>query len=297
MIQFLSNTRLFFIGLAKIFFVSKFKDLHKTVKTKNQEVIILGNGPSLGSLINDNAFLERIKLMDVVGVNAFCDYSCFEQIQPKYYVMAAPDYWETNVKDVYIQIRTSIYTNLAKKVNWEMFLIIPWDARKQDFWQKIIGQNKNIKIIYFNIIPIEGSKGFKFFCFNKKFGTPRLHNVIGPSIMNMIWLNYKRIYLVGVEHSWLPQISVDENNIALVGQPHFYDKDAKPEKMNGVGGVGYRKLHEIIHKFYLTFKGYFEVQEYAANKNVEIINLTPDSFIDAFPRQKLDIFIKNTPKE
>lgn len=294
MIQFLSNTRLFFIGLIKIIFISKFRNFHKSIKSENSEVLILGNGPSLGSLVEDQQFLNRIKTVDTVAVNAFCDHACFELIRPRYYVVAAPDYWEDGVKEIYIQIRNSIFSNLQKKVNWEMYLFIPWPASKKNFWQDEIKQNKNIHIVFYNIIPFEGGNKFKHFCFDKHFGLPRLHNVIGPAIMNMIWLNYKQIYLVGVEHSWLPQISVDENNVALVGQPHFYDKDAKPEKMNGVGGVGYRKLHEIIYKFYLAFKGYFEVQDYAVKKGVHITNLTPDSFIDAFPRQKLDIFIKKT---
>jgi len=294
MLKFLNNSRLFFVGIIKILFVSKFGNKHRTVPVDKKEVIVLGNGPSLGNLISSELFLNRIKTLDVVGVNAFCDHPCFEQIKPKYYVMAAPDFWVDGVKDIYIQFRTSIFSNLQKKVDWEFYLFIPWPAKKKKFWQDELAKNPNIKIIFFNIIPFEGGDGFKHFCFNKKLGLPRLHNVIGPAIMNMIWLNYKKIYLVGVEHSWLPQISVDENNHAFVGQPHFYDKDAKPDRMNGVDGVGHRTLHEIIYKFYLAFRGYFEVQKYAKSKSVEVINLTPDSFIDAFPREKLDIFISNS---
>lgn len=294
MLKFLTNTRLFFVGLIKILFLTKLKNLHKTVPVDKREAIILGNGPSLGGLIENEPFLERIKSLDVLGVNEFCNHPCFEQIKPKYYMLAAPDYWVDGVKDLYIKIRTSIFGNLSNKVDWEMYLFIPWEAKKKKFWQEELAKNPNIKIIFFNMIPFEGGRSFKHFCFNKRLGVPRLHNVIGPSIMNVMWLNYNKIYLVGVEHSWLPQISVDENNYAFVGQPHFYDKDAKPDRMNGVDGVGHRSLHEIIYKFYLTFKGYFEVQEYAKEKHVNIINLTPDSFIDAFPRQKLDIFIKNT---
>lgn len=297
MLKFLRNTRLFFEGIAKIVFVSRFKNLHKRIKTHRREVIVLGNGPSLGQLIEDKAFLNRIKSLDVVGVNAFCDYTCFEEIKPRYYVLVAPEFWEDEVKEVYIGFRNSIFSNLAKKVSWEFYLFIPWSARKKVFWQQILSVNPNIRIVYFNVIPFEGSDSFKHFCFNKLLGLPRLHNVIGPSIMNMIWLNYTKIYLVGVEHSWLPQIVVDDQNIAYVGQPHFYDKDAAPQQMNGVGGVGHRKLHEIIHKFYLTFRGYFEVQAYAKTKQVEIVNMTPGSFIDAFPRQKIDTFIENLPND
>jgi hypothetical protein len=46
-----------------------------------------------------------------------------------------------------------------------------------------------------------------------------------------------------------------------------------------------RKLHEILHKFYLTFKGYHEIKEYALKNNSVIYNLTEGSFIDAFERK------------
>lgn len=291
MVKFISNTRLFFEGLVKILFLSRFRNLHKQIRNEGQDVLVLGNGPSLGELLGNERFLAKTKEMDCVAVNAFCDHEYFEIVRPKYYMMAAPEFWQDNINEFYYNFRTTIFSNLAKKVSWEFYLFIPWKARKKKFWQDIVGTNPNIRIIYYNITPIEGGNAFRHYCYRGKLGLPRIHNVIGPSIMNMIWLDYKRIYLVGVEHSWLPQIQVDENNIAYVGQPHFYDKDAKPDRMTGVGGQGYRKLHEILHKFYLAFRGYFEIQEFAIKNKVEIINLTEGSYIDAFPRQKIDIFI------
>ena len=52
-----------------------------------------------------------------------------------------------------------------------------------------------------------------------------------------------------------------------------------------------RKLHEILHKFYLSFKGYFDIKAYAKKKGVSIINLTKGSFIDAFEKKPLSSFI------
>ncbi|MFT6246481.1 MAG: hypothetical protein ACJA0U_003477 [Salibacteraceae bacterium] len=48
-----------------------------------------------------------------------------------------------------------------------------------------------------------------------------------------------------------------------------------------------RMLHEIIHKFYLSFKGYWEIKDYAIKKNVKIYNSSENSMIDAFERKKL----------
>ncbi len=105
--------------------------------------------------------------------------------------------------------------------------------------------------------------------------------------MNCIYLNYKVIYIIGADHSWLPEISVNEKNEALINQKHFYDEaDSKPEQMNDLISRP-RKLHEIIHKFYLTFKGYWLIKEYASSKNVRIYNASEISTIDAFERKKI----------
>ena len=54
-------------------------------------------------------------------------------------------------------------------------------------------------------------------------------------------------------------------------------------------GKGHRKMHEILEKWMLAFKGYFFIKEYAVNKKKsKIINITPNSYIDAFDRKNLN---------
>jgi len=62
---------------------------------------------------------------------------------------------------------------------------------------------------------------------------------------------------------------------------------ARPDVMKKTG-KGKRKMHEILIKFVHSFAGYFDINNYAKSQNVRIINITPDSFIDAFERMKLD---------
>ena len=53
------------------------------------------------------------------------------------------------------------------------------------------------------------------FFFSKGLAMPRPHNVLIPSIMNLAYLGYKELYIVGADHSWLSEITVNENNEAL----------------------------------------------------------------------------------
>jgi hypothetical protein len=119
---------------------------------------------------------------------------------------------------------------------------------------------------------------------NKRLGMPRPHNVLIPSLMIGIWTGYKSINIYGADHSWLPMIKVLENNVPVLSQNHFYDKNIQEHKPMTKKGVGKRKLHEILHKFYLSFKAYHMIDKMAKKQEIKIVNLTKDSFIDAFDR-------------
>ena len=47
------------------------------------------------------------------------------------------------------------------------------------------------------------------------------------------------------------------------------------------------RLHTILYHMHVAFKAYFTLRDYAASLGKEIINITPGSYIDAFPRMKL----------
>ena len=44
----------------------------------------------------------------------------------------------------------------------------------------------------------------------------------------------------------------------------------------------------ILQSFYVAFRSYFTIARYASHRSVKIFNITPGSFIDAFPRLNID---------
>jgi hypothetical protein len=104
-------------------------------------------------------------------------------------------------------------------------------------------------------------------------------------------MGYKEIGLIGADHSWLETLSVSDNNEALLNQKHFYDEGETSSKKMTRKGSSYRKLHEILEKFMLTFKAYFIIKDYVETKNIKIFNCTPSSYIDAFERKTLEEFL------
>ncbi|MBN2165265.1 MAG: hypothetical protein JW717_03210 [Marinilabiliaceae bacterium] len=283
--EFFKNLVLSVGTILKVIILSKFKKSINNIKPINNKVIILANGPSVNTF-DYNEF--DYSGYDFLTVNFSTSSKLFTDTKPKYHIVNAPELWEDNVTENYIKARLKLFNELKEKVNWPLYLFIPFASRKYLFWQKIISDNKYINIIYFNPTPVEGLKIINRIFFRNNLGMPRPHNVVIPSLMLLINIGYKNIFLLGVDHSWLKEISVNENNEALICQKHFYDYDHVKAKPMSHLGVRPRKLHEILHKFYLTFKGYFEINEYAISRNIKIYNATDNSFIDAFERKKID---------
>lgn len=275
------------LSLVRIIFVARWFGLLKH-KTSNKSCLILGNGPSLLKSI------EKYKLMnldfDLFCVNGFAFTEQYEMLKPTYYVLQAPQFYheDPDLSDFYINQRNKLFEAIEKKTTWKLHFIAPIRAKKSSAFQKLLLKKNNLIPLYFNEVAIEGFSSFKTFFFSKKLGLPRPHNVLIPAIMNAINIGFKKIYLIGADHSWLGEISVNEKNEALVHQKHFYDEnESKPEKMQDYIHRP-RRLHEIINKFYLTFKGYWEIKYFAEKKGVRIYNASETSMIDAFERVAIE---------
>ena len=256
---------------------------------QKKEIVILGNGPSLKPMITE--FADFLNDKDLFSVNHFPSTEYFSILKPKYYITIAPDLWNDNTVEPYRSAADKLFETLAEKTDWNLTMYIPFVAKKHKKWQEKIKMNKFIAVNYINITPIEGWQVFTHFLFKRNIGLPRPHNIMIPSIFYSINLGYKTIYLWGTDHSWLADISVNEENIALINQKHFYDSETSRATTLNMDKEGRtpRKLHEILMKFMLAFKGYFVLKQYAESCNVKILNATKGSFIDAFDR----ITIKN----
>ena len=77
--------------------------------------------------------------------------------------------------------------------------------QKQD-WQPMLAANPHIKVYAYNTTPIEGFQNICDFIFDRGWGVPRPHNVLIPSIAMGFATSFKKIYLAGADHSWLPRL-------------------------------------------------------------------------------------------
>ena len=217
-------------------------------------------------------------------VNHFGETDFYTQLKPKNYVLNAPEMWMDDVEEAHRKKGEKLFTAISERTQWNITLFLPVQARKYQRWQNKVGTNPLIKVCYFNTTPVEGFSNFVYWLIHKNLGLPRPHNVLIPSIALACNMGFRTIYLTGADHSWLKDLWVTNDNQVLLTQKHFYDKDTAQARPMDKLGKGERKLYEILQKFVYAFKGYFVLLEFSKKKNIEIINMTEGSYIDAFER-------------
>ncbi len=264
-------------------FLSKFKT------DQLSHCIILGNGPSLRTVLKEN--MEDLKKHTLLCVNKFPDTEPYTILKPRFFLFTSTGYFIPEKIKHEQEARDSIINALVTRTTWPLTVFCPSLAKSYPGFVNKIKSNPNIEVCYFNNTPVEGHRFFNHLFMKWGWGMPRPHNVLIPSIFTAINAGYKKIFLIGADHSWIPLISVNENNEALINQQHFYDS-GQSHARHMYRNSQPRRLHEILEKFMLSFRAYFELKEYAEKLGVKIYNCTPGSYIDAFERLHINEILK-----
>ena len=268
-----------FLSVVKILLQSKWRTHLPSSFSNPEELLILANGPSLNRTVREAPDFVQGKTL--LAVNFCVTSPMFEQLRPEIYLIADPLFWIVPEK------RVQLFRTLAEKTAWPMSLFIPARALKNKEWQPMLADNRNIRLCIYNTTPIEGVQGFCNWVFAKGWGVPRPHNVLIPSIAIGLRLPFKKIYLAGADHSWLPEITVTDDDVVLMHQKHFYDQNKSQAATVTQENLHSARLYTILYHMYVAFKSYFVLEAYARRLGKEVINVTPGSYIDAFKRMKV----------
>lgn len=236
---------------------------------KDKRIIIMGNGPSLRQVLDTH--MSWLQQSQTMAVNFAALTDDFFRVKPAVYTIVDPHFFDGKEDPRLEQLKQAL-----NRVDWPMTLILP---RKRSFDI----DNTNITQRHINLVGVEGFNPFVRWAIRHRLGMPRPRNVLIPSIIAAIWMGYTEIVIVGADHSWLPNLSVNDDNVVTTVQPHFYaDNEAEKQRVATVyKGV---KLHSMLQNFAVAFKAYHVIADYAGRHGVTILNATPGSFIDAFER-------------
>lgn len=244
---------------------------------KEKTLIVMGNGPSLrGAIDNHGDVLAR---HDLMSVNFAPLTPEFFALRPAYHILADGLFFETVKKGNVEQMWEAL-----RRVDWPMTLYVPAQRRGCG---EIKSLPSGVIIKYFNLTPAEGWSWLSRRLYDAGLAMPRPRNVLVPAVMSAIREGFGRIVLVGADHSWSKTLWVTDENRVVSVQPHFY-KDNEKERERVESLYKDIRLHQIYESFAIAFRSYFQIAAYAEARGVRILNATPGSFIDAFPRIGLE---------
>lgn len=264
-------------GAGKVLLLSRPGAAGRYRAARSGRIFILGNGPSLREAID--RFGARLADEDTLAVNFALNAPEIQALRPGRYVLADPHFFRRSGEDANVD---ALWENIGR-ADWSLTLFVP-AAFVAAARARLASPTVIVKP--FNAVGVEGFRAFRRRVYKSALAMPRPRNVLIPSVMLAIWSGYKTIVLLGADHSWMKTLAVSDDNEVVSVQPHFYKEDSREEKRVRHEYRGYR-LHHIVESFAVAFKAYHHIAEFASAEDVEIVNATPGSFIDAFRRADL----------
>lgn len=245
-------------------------------RDRKDTIIIMGNGPSLRDAMEQ----DRDVLMSYprLAVNLSALTPDFRDLRPDYYILADIAFFLKEKTGKVPQLWEAL-----RSVDWQMTLFLPATARKMP---EVKSLPANITLKFYNLTPAEGFRCVMHPLYDSGLAMPRPRNVLIPSIISSIREGFRKIVLIGADHNWSKTLWVTERNRVVSVQPHFYkDDDAELRRAEEIFKNVH--IHDVYENYAIAFRSYFNVKAYADRRGVEILNATPGSFIDAFPRIRL----------
>lgn len=203
----------------------------------------------------------------------------FGELRPEYYILADPHFFKPEPDPNVCEL----FGRLAE-VDWRMTLFVPAKSVK---WVKGLLSNDCLKVCGYNAVGVEGWLPLVRHWYRSGRGMPRPRNVLVPAIMMAIRMGFKQIDIVGADHTWIKDITVDTDNRMSIAPAHYY-KEAESEKKRIAAVHSSRTVLDALTDFCVALRSYGALEHYARRLGVNIRNCTPESLIDIFERGRIE---------
>lgn len=249
------------------------KAIHNTLKIKNtkigKNIVLIGTGRSL-SIIDFNKLRKlKGKNFDFFSLGGFLSTRTSDEIDIDYYLLSDERTIFPNKYNLNNNLKNTILKTHEAIVKKKIKLFLPTSSFKKHSFA-------NNDVYYFNNFADKITNNISDI--TKYYGYSSVSGLKALSICT--YLGYDKIYFIGLDNDHWNNLRVNSLNEILLINKHFYDNNNLYSRNEGMNSVG-----DLLNKFSGIFKGYEKFKE------LNIINLDPNSLIDCFSKKHdLDIY-------
>ena len=223
-----------------------------------------------------------------MGVNLFVLSDEFIRLKPKYYIILDINFF---VERVILQrvkdARDKMLDTFKNNLSWDMVMFIPAEGKNSFLHLQLSEAKLPLKFVFFNRTSIQGLKSISHGMYSRGWGMPPPQNVLIGALMSAIHTGFKRIYILGADHSWHEDIHINEDSSLELTDKHFYNQEGKRLPKHDGETLKRLRISNLFNDLARTFRSHEMLEEYAKSKNIEILNAGSVSYIDAYKKIKL----------
>lgn len=217
--------------------------------------------------------------------NEFCRTERFNELCPKYYVLADQQYYSKFITSSGKVVHEKTLSILNERTKWPMTLFVPVEARLSNFSDQL--NNPQIKVSYYSKAPLFGAGDIARFALFQTRAIPYAANVSIPMISLAIKLGYRTLDVYGMDMSFYKNFFVNDQNKCFIKNSYFYsDDEIKPYMISSKESGGYANGNATIffQRMYQTLAAHIQIATLTENI-VNITNCSSNSVVDAYKRK------------
>lgn len=242
---------------------------------KKDDIAVLGNGPSLNSVDLECMKNQNIKLC-CVNYYPLKKEEDFFRIKPEFLCLMDPGFFDYTIKAE--EEDKKAFLDIIKKVDWNLRIIAPGG-------KKLPICNDNIGYEWVNTFKAsyKCADMLKYMLYKKNLAIVGMQNVAIAATFYFLTANYNKLYITGVDLSDFKNLYVDENNRVYVDSTHLYGSNRYYyDEMPECGLIGFGNILGAYQNMFIEFE---QLSKYAKYLDVEVVNLSIDSYIDVFKKE------------
>ena len=238
---------------------------------RGKDVLVIGSGPSAGMLnVREVKKRQSAGTLTVVATNYFLHSPLAKTLTPDYLVWADSAFDPKNRRQSAPEWK--VVTSRP-----EVTAVVPWS------WRKSVGATKMAsRTVYFDNDSLEG--------WSRNISPLRPRGYQGSTgvkaLAVALHLEPSSVLLIGLDLSYYKNFTVDSDNRLLRQPSHISGTDS------GVRDIGGHSVHGLADALYSTASQFLALHTHFAGR--PIINLNPESLVDAFPKATAHSLVKRT---